>query len=47
VCTPTNDLGLDHYLWYDDLHPSEKTDEAIAHELVNVVAGTSNYATYW
>jgi len=46
VCTP-NDLTLDHYLWYDDLHPSEKTDEAIAHEFVNVVAGSSKYATYW
>lgn len=46
VCTDAKD-GLDHYMWFDDLHPSEKTDQAIAHEFVNVVEGTSKYATYW
>lgn len=39
--------SLDHFLWYDELHPSERTDEVIAHEFVNVVAGKSKYATYW
>ncbi|TVY53076.1 Acetylesterase [Lachnellula cervina] len=46
ACTASA-VGLDHYLWYDDLHPSEKTDEAIAHEFVSVVTGTSKFATYW
>ncbi|TVY82306.1 Acetylesterase [Lachnellula suecica] len=40
-------LSLDHYMWFDDLHPSEKTDQAIAHEFVNLVNGNSTYATYY
>lgn len=47
VCTDASEVGADHYMWYDDLHPSQKTDEAIAHEFVSVVAGSSKYATYW
>lgn len=47
VCTSQSDIGLDHFLWFDELHPSQKTDEAIAHEFSNVVKGTSKYATYW
>jgi hypothetical protein len=43
----TSSLGADHYLWYDELHPSEQTDKAIAKEFVNVVKGASKYATYW
>ena len=43
----TASLGLDHYLWYDELHPSQQTDKAIAREFVNVVKGTSKYAAYW
>lgn len=39
--------GLDHYLWFDELHPSEKTDEVIAGEFSKVVKGTSKYARYW
>lgn len=46
VCTNAPE-SLDHYMWYDDLHPSAKTDQAIAHEFVNVVKGSSKYATYW
>jgi hypothetical protein len=34
-------------MWYDELHPSEQTDKAIAREFVNVVKGASKYATYW
>ncbi|KAL4806248.1 hypothetical protein BDV18DRAFT_160315 [Aspergillus unguis] len=35
------------YMWFDELHPSEKTDEAIGLEFANVVRGTSKWATYW
>lgn len=47
ICYNTSDLSLAHFLWYDELHPSQTTDEIIAHEFANVVKGTSNYATYW
>jgi len=46
-CTTTTDLSLEHFLWYDELHPSQTTDEIIAKEFVNVVKGSSKYATYW
>jgi len=42
-----NSGSLDQYLWYDELHPSQKTDEIVAAEFVKVVKGTSMYATYW
>jgi phospholipase/lecithinase/hemolysin len=46
VCV--NQAGtLDQYMWYDDLHPSQRTDEIIATEFVKVVKGTSTFATYW
>ncbi len=45
-CT-TSSLGLDHFLWYDELHPTEKADQVIAEEFVKVVKGSSTYATYW
>ncbi|KAF8863152.1 hypothetical protein BDZ45DRAFT_615857 [Acephala macrosclerotiorum] len=45
-CVPSS-VSLDHYMWYDELHPSQQTDEAIAKEFVNVVKGDSKYATYW
>ncbi|KAL4782193.1 hypothetical protein BJX76DRAFT_349579 [Aspergillus varians] len=36
------------FLWFDELHPSERTDEIIGQEFVNVVAGNnSRWATYW
>jgi len=38
---------LDQYMWFDELHPSQKTDEIVATEFVKVVQGTSTYATYW
>lgn len=52
-CSPSNTncttsrLGLDHFMWYDELHPSEATDKVIAREFVNVVKGASKYAAYW
>lgn len=45
-CTSSS-LSLDHYLWYDELHPSEKTDQVIAKEFAKVVNGSSTLATYW
>ncbi|RKU42162.1 hypothetical protein DL546_001208 [Coniochaeta pulveracea] len=39
--------SLDQYMWYDELHPSNKTDSVIAKEFVDVVAGTSPYATQY
>ena len=47
ICTSQSDIGLSHFLWYDELHPSQQTDEAIAHEFTKVVKGNSKYATYW
>lgn len=43
----TSSVSPDHFLWYDELHPSEQTDKAIATEFANVVKGSSKYATYW
>ncbi|PYI07368.1 SGNH hydrolase [Aspergillus sclerotiicarbonarius CBS 121057] len=37
----------DSFLWYDQLHPSERTDQVIAEEFVKVVRGESRYAMYW
>ncbi|KAH7312882.1 GDSL lipase/esterase [Rhexocercosporidium sp. MPI-PUGE-AT-0058] len=45
-CTSSS-LSLDHYMWYDELHPSERVDQVIAKEFAKVVKGSSNYATYW
>ncbi|RKF82871.1 Acetylesterase [Golovinomyces cichoracearum] len=45
-CT-TRPEGLDHYLWFDELHPSAKTDEVIAGEFSNLLQGKSKYAKYW
>ncbi|EAW11701.1 SGNH/GDSL hydrolase family protein [Aspergillus clavatus NRRL 1] len=35
------------FMWFDELHPSERTDQIIAEEFVKVVEGKSKYATYW
>jgi hypothetical protein len=37
----------EHFFWYDELHPSLQVDKAIAKEFINVIKGTSKYATYW
>lgn len=47
TCTTTSDLSLDHFMWYDELHPSQRSDEIIAAEFVKVVKGESRYAAYW
>jgi len=36
---------LDGYLWYDELHPSNKTSAIIAENFLDVVAGKSKYGT--
>ncbi|KAI9374599.1 hypothetical protein BJX61DRAFT_532241 [Aspergillus egyptiacus] len=35
------------YLWFDELHPSERTDKIIGEEFVKVVEGSSQWADYW
>ncbi|RDW74437.1 SGNH/GDSL hydrolase family protein [Aspergillus mulundensis] len=35
------------FLWFDELHPSERTDQIVGQEFVNVVAGNSSFANYW
>jgi hypothetical protein len=45
--TYMNAPSPDSFLWYDELHPSEQTDRVIAREFVNVVKGSSHWATYW
>lgn len=43
----TTNKSPDSYMWYDELHPSEQTERVIAKEFVNVVEGSSQWATYW
>ncbi|KAL2139067.1 hypothetical protein VTI28DRAFT_5852 [Corynascus sepedonium] len=35
--------SLDGYMWYDELHPSNKTSSVIAEHFLDVVAGKSKY----
>jgi phospholipase/lecithinase/hemolysin len=35
------------FLWYDELHPTERVDEVVAREFVRVVEGSSRFAAYW
>ncbi|KAJ9307570.1 CAZyme family CE16 [Paecilomyces variotii] len=37
----------DSYLWFDELHPSQRTDQIIAENFIEVVRGKSKWATYW
>lgn len=32
---------------YDELHPTQQTERVIAREFVDVVEGSSKWATYW
>ncbi|KAL1801735.1 hypothetical protein ACET3X_002077 [Alternaria dauci] len=43
----TSHLDPDSFMWYDVLHPSEQVQRVIACEFVNVVGGSSKWATYW
>ncbi|PSR82358.1 carbohydrate esterase family 16 protein [Coniella lustricola] len=44
ICT-TAPEPLDTFLWYDELHPSNKTSSVIAKEFVSVAKGESAYGT--
>ncbi|KAK6088947.1 gdsl lipase acylhydrolase family protein [Seiridium cupressi] len=45
-CT-TSENPPSSFLWYDELHPSERADQIIADEFVRAVSGNSTYASYW
>ncbi|CAK7267149.1 hypothetical protein SEPCBS57363_002448 [Sporothrix epigloea] len=45
VCTNVANTTLDNFMFYDDLHPSTKTDSIIAENFIKVVNGTSKYGT--
>lgn len=38
---------LSGFMWYDELHPSTKTDSIIAEKFLDVVAGNSTYGTHY
>ncbi|KAK4449916.1 hypothetical protein QBC34DRAFT_298330 [Podospora aff. communis PSN243] len=45
-CNDLTNLGpKSGFLWYDELHPSEKADSIIAKNFIDVVAGSSKYGT--
>lgn len=46
-CVTQEGKVISQFLWYDELHPTERTDQIIAKEFASVVKGTSKYATYW
>lgn len=37
----------DSFLWFDPLHPSEQAGRTFAKTFIDVVKGTSRWATYW
>jgi hypothetical protein len=39
--------AVDNFMWFGELHPSERADQIIAQEFAKVVEGSSTYATYW
>lgn len=45
VCTDSD--SPDSFLWYDQLHPSEQAGRTFAKAFIEVVKGTSRWATYW
>jgi len=42
-----NGTNPDGFAWYDELHPSEQTERVVARTFVQVLNGTSKYATYY
>ncbi|CAH0058231.1 unnamed protein product [Clonostachys solani] len=36
-----------NFMWFDELHPSERTSEIIAQSFIDTIQGNSSYATYW
>jgi hypothetical protein len=39
--------AVDSFMWFDGLHLSERTDQIIAQEFIQVVEGYSTYAIYY
>lgn len=37
---------LSSFLWFDELHPSERAHTLVAREFINLVAGNSSYGRY-
>ncbi|KAK4226799.1 GDSL lipase/esterase [Podospora fimiseda] len=47
-CVDQTAVGpLSGYLWYDELHPSNKADSVIANNFIDVLDGKSKYGTRW
>ena len=46
-CTKFEGDSPDSFMWYDELHPSEQTDRIIARNFIEVLSGSSQYATYY
>ncbi|CAK7215785.1 hypothetical protein SCUCBS95973_002595 [Sporothrix curviconia] len=44
-CTAVANASIDSFMFYDELHPSPKTDRIIADAFLDVVAGVSPYGT--
>ncbi|CAK7197411.1 hypothetical protein SEUCBS139899_000057 [Sporothrix eucalyptigena] len=44
-CTTVTNTTIDNFMFYDELHPSPKTDSVIAETFLDVVAGVSPYGT--
>jgi phospholipase/lecithinase/hemolysin len=36
-----------NFFWWDELHPTQAIHEGLAGHFIDVVNGTSPYATYW
>ncbi|KAL2024506.1 hypothetical protein VTK56DRAFT_7549 [Thermocarpiscus australiensis] len=45
-CTDQTSLGpLSGFMWYDELHPSDRTSSIVAKQFLDVLAGKSRYGT--
>ncbi|OJJ77745.1 hypothetical protein ASPBRDRAFT_111870 [Aspergillus brasiliensis CBS 101740] len=45
-CVRYDNENRDAFMWYDELHPSEQTWRAYARILVDIISGSSKWATY-
>ncbi|KAK2589385.1 hypothetical protein QQS21_012939 [Conoideocrella luteorostrata] len=43
----SSDQPMSSFIWYDELHPSERMDMIYSKEFIEVVKGTSKYGTYY
>jgi phospholipase/lecithinase/hemolysin len=46
-CVDETKQDKDSFLWYDELHPSQRADQIVASNFFDVVKGKSKWATYW